>query len=129
MTDKAPLAAPLFAAALDNVGGVYFDRLAAHLQPYGKLAVAGMAVGAEVSTTVLPWVLRAIDVLGINVSRQLHMEERKRLWQRLATDLKPKHLAAISRPIPFEKLDETMDRFFNVTVVGRIVVEVGSKAP
>ena len=47
----------------------------------------------------------------------------------MATDLKPKHLAAISRPIPFEKLDETMDRFFNVTVVGRIVVEVGSKAP
>ena len=129
LNDKAPLAAPLFAAGLDNVGGVYFDRLAAHLQPYGKLAVAGMAVGAELSTTVLPWVLRAIDVLGINVSRQLHMEERKRLWKRMATDLKPKHLAAISRPIPFEKLDETMDQFFNVTVVGRVVVEVGSKAP
>ncbi len=129
LTDKAPLAPPLFAAALDNVGGVYFDRLAARLQPYGKLAVAGMAVGAELSTTVLPWVLRAIDVLGINVSRQLHMEERKRLWKRMATDLKPDHLAAISRPIPFEKLDETMDQFFNVTAVGRIVVEVGSKAP
>ena len=88
-----------------------------------------MAVGAELSTTVLPWVLRAIDVLGINVSRQLHMEERKRLWKRMATDLKPKHLAAISRPISFEKLDEAMDQFFNVTVVGRVVVEVGSKAP
>ena len=129
LTDKAPLAPPLFAAALDNVGGVYFDRLAARLQPFGKLAVAGMAVGADLSTTVLPWVLRSIDVLGINVSRQLQMEERKRLWQRMATDLKPNHLAAISRPIAFEKLDETMDQFFNVTVVGRIVVEVGSKAP
>ena len=129
LTDKASLAPPLFAAALDNVGGVYFDRLAARLQPFGKLAVAGMAVGAALNTTVLPWVLRAIDVLGINVSRQLQMEERKRLWQRMATDLKPNHLAAISRPIAFEKLDETMDQFFNVTVVGRIVVEVGSKAP
>jgi acrylyl-CoA reductase (NADPH) len=129
LTDKAPLAPPLFAAALDNVGGVYFDRLAARLQPFGKLAVAGMAVGADLSTTVLPWVLRSIDVLGINVSRQLQMEERKRLWQRMATDLKPNHLAAISRPIAFEKLDETMDQFFNVTVVGRIVVEVGAKAP
>ena len=129
LTDRAPLAAPLFAAALDNVGGVYFDRLAARLQPYGKLAVAGMAVGRGGEDDGASWVLRAIDVLGINVSRQLHMEERKRLWQRMATDLKPKHLAAISRPIPFEKLDETMDRFFNVTVVGRIVVEVGSKAP
>jgi acrylyl-CoA reductase (NADPH) len=129
LTDRAPLAPPLFAAALDNVGGVYFDRLAARLQPYGKLAVAGMAVGAELTTTVLPWVLRAIDVLGINVSRQLHMAERKRLWNRMATDLKPDHLALISRPIPFQKLDEMMDRFFNVTVVGRVIVEVGSKAP
>jgi NADPH:quinone reductase-like Zn-dependent oxidoreductase len=119
----------LFAAALDNVGGEFFDRLAARLKPYGKLAVAGMAVGPELSTTVLPWVLRAIDVLGINVSRQLQMEERKRLWSRMATDLKPKNLPLISRPIPFEKLDEVMDQFFNVTVVGRVVVEVGSKAP
>lgn len=129
LTDKAPLAPPLFAAAMDNVGGVYFDRLAARLQPYGKLAVAGMAVGAELSTSVLPWVLRAVDVLGINVSRQLHMDERKRLWARMATDLKPDQLAEISRPISFVKLDETMDQFFNVTVVGRVVVEVGSKAP
>lgn len=129
LDDKAPLAPSLFAGALDNVGGVYFDRLAARLQPNGKLAVAGMAVGAELHTTVLPWVLRAIDVLGINVSRQLQMPERKRLWQRMASDLKPIHLSEIARPIPFEKLDETMDRFFNVTVVGRIVVEVGSKAP
>lgn len=129
LTDKAPLAPPLFAAAMDNVGGVYFDRLAARLQPYGKLAVAGMAVGAELSTSVLPWVLRAVDVLGINVSRQLHMDERKRLWTRMATDLKPDQLAEISRPISFENLDKTMDQFFNVTVVGRVVVEVGSKAP
>lgn len=129
LSDKAPLAPPMFAAALDNVGGVFFDRLAARLQPYGKLAVAGMAVGADLSTTVLPWVLRAIDVLGINVSRQLQMDERKRLWSRMATDLKPNHLAEISRPIPFGKLDETMDQFFNVTAVGRIVVEVGSNAP
>ena len=129
LTDRAPLAPPLFAGALDNVGGEYFDRLAARLQPFGKLAVAGMAVGAELTTTVLPWVLRSIDVLGVNVSRQLQMPERKRLWQRMATDLRPAHLAEISRPIPFEKLDETMDRFFNVTVVGRVVVEVGSKAP
>jgi acrylyl-CoA reductase (NADPH) len=129
LTDRAPLAPPLFAAALDNVGGIYFDRLAARLEPFGKLAVAGMAVGAELTTTVLPWVLRAIDVLGINVSRQLQMEERKRLWGRMASDLKPAHLSDISRPIPFEKLDETMDRFFDATTIGRVVVEVGSKAP
>jgi putative YhdH/YhfP family quinone oxidoreductase len=129
LRDKAALARAQFAGALDNVGGVYLDRLAAMMMPSGKLAVAGMAVGAELTTTVLPLVLRAIDILGINVSRQLHMDHRKRLWARLGSDLKPKHLAKISRPIPFEGLDEAMDKFFNVSTVGRVVVEVGSRAP
>src|SRR5690606_22095808 len=110
-------------------GGIYLDRLGAKMQPFGKLAVAGMAVGAEVTTTVLPLILRSIDILGINVSRQLQMKERRRLWARMATDLKPKNLAEISRPIPFEDLDKWMDRFFEATTVGRIVVEVGDKAP
>ena len=129
LRDKAPLASPLFAGALDNVGGAYLDRLAAKMQPFGKLAVAGMAVGAEVSTTVLPLILRSIDILGINVSRQLQMKKRRELWERMATDLKPRNLAEISRPIPFEDLDQSMDRFFDATTIGRVVVEVGEKAP
>lgn len=129
MSEKSPLVgSPPFAAALDNVGGAMLDRLAAHLMPHGKVAVAGM-VGVEVKTTVLPLVLRSIDILGINVSRQLKMDERRRLWARLATDLKPTRLAAISRPIPFTELDHTMDSFFEVSSVGRVVVEVGSRAP
>jgi len=129
LRDKAPLSPALFAGALDNVGGVYFDRLAARMQPNGKMAVAGMAVGAEVTTTVLPMILRSVDILGINVSRQLQMKERRRLWERMATDLKPANLAAISRPIPFEDLDKVMDKFFDATTIGRVVVEVGARAP
>lgn len=129
LRDTAPLAPPLFAGALDNVGGAYYDRLQAKMQPYGKMAVAGMAVGAEVSTTVLPLILRSIDILGINVSRQLHMKQRMQLWARMANDLKPSKLAEISRPIPFEDLDKTMDRFFEATTIGRVIVEVGEKAP
>lgn len=129
LENRAPLAPALFAAALDNVGGEYLDRLAAHMHPHGKLAVAGMVVGAGLTTTVLPLVLRAIDILGINVSRQLAMPERRRLWGRLASDLKPRHLVAISRPIPFEDLDKAMDRFFDASSIGRVVVEVGARAP
>jgi acrylyl-CoA reductase (NADPH) len=129
LRDRSPLAAPLFAGALDNVGGVYFDRLAAKMQPFGKMATAGMALGAEVTTTVLPMILRSVDILGINVSRQLQMKERRRLWERMATDLKPCNLAQISRPISFEDLDKTMDKFFDATTIGRVVVEVGSRAP
>jgi NADPH:quinone reductase-like Zn-dependent oxidoreductase len=88
-----------------------------------------MAVGAEVTTTVLPLILRSIDILGINVSRQLQMKERRRLWERMASDLKPSKLAEISRPVPFEDLDRMMDRFFDATTLGRVVVEVGARAP
>jgi putative YhdH/YhfP family quinone oxidoreductase len=129
LKDKAPLAPPLFAGALDNVGGAYLDRLGARMQPYGKLAVCGMVVGAELHTTVLPLILRQIDILGINVSRQLQMAERKRLWGRMARELKPAKLAEIARSIPFEELDRCMDKFFDSTTLGRVVVEVGSKAP
>lgn len=129
LRDKAPLAPPLFAGALDNVGGIYLDRLGAKMQPFGKLAVCGMAVGAEWSTTVLPLILRQIDILGINVSRQLQMKERRRLWERMGAELKPTKLPLISRPIPFEDIDRYMDRFFDATTLGRVVVEVGSRAP
>jgi putative YhdH/YhfP family quinone oxidoreductase len=129
MKDKSSLvSSPPFAGALDNVGGAMLDRLAANLRPNGKVAVAGM-VGVELTTTVLPLVLRSIDILGLNVSRQLKMPERRRLWERMATDLKPRHLDKICRPIPFTALDDTMDSFFKVQSVGRVVVEVGSKAP
>lgn len=129
MNEKASMVsgAP-FAAALDNVGGQMLDRLLAHMRPHGKVCIAGM-VGVELKTTVLPFVLRSVDVLGINVSRQLNMPERRRLWERMASDLKPAHLDRIARPIAFEDLDRTMDSFFNVSTVGRVVVELGERAP
>jgi len=128
--DKRPLAPEmLWAGAFDNVGGQYFDRLLAHTMPHGKVASAGMAVSHEVSTSVLPFVLRSVDVLGINVSRQLQMPERVALWKRLGSDLKPLHIKEFARPIPFKELDNVMDKFFEVTTVGRIVVEVGENAP
>jgi putative YhdH/YhfP family quinone oxidoreductase len=119
---------PPFAGALDNVGGQMLDRLMAHMMPHGKIAIAGM-VEVDLKSTVLPFVLRSVDILGINVSRQLQMAERRRLWGRMATDLKPRHLSLIARPIPFEALDSRMDSFFNVSTVGRIVVEVGETHP
>jgi putative YhdH/YhfP family quinone oxidoreductase len=130
LADKSPLVSQmLWAGALDNVGGQFLDRLVARTLPHGKVAVAGMAVGAELQTSVLPLVLRSVDILGINVSRSLAMSERRRLWKRLGSDLKPPQLSRIAQPIPFEALDDVMDKFFDVTTIGRVVVEVGEKAP
>jgi len=129
LADTARLASrPEFAAALDNVGGQMLDRLMANMLPHGKIAISGM-VNPELQTTVLPFVLRSVDVLGVNCSRQLRMPERIRLWQRLGTDLRPRHFDRIARPIRFDDLDRAMDRFFEASSIGRVVVEVGERAP
>lgn len=113
-----------FAAALDNVGGPILDRLLARTMEFGKVAVCGMAVGFELQTTVLPFVLRSVDVLGVNVSRTLKMAERVRLWQRLGSDLKPRHLDAITRMVKLEEIDATFDKFIDGSTVGHYVVEI-----
>ena len=112
------------AAALDNVGGPILDRLLARTMEFGKVAVCGMAVGFELQTTVLPFVLRSVDVLGVNVSRTLKMAERVRLWQRLGSDLKPRHLDAITRMVKLEEIDATFDKFIDGSTVGHYVVEI-----
>ena len=127
MKDTAPMVSGAYmAAALDNVGGQFFDRLCANMKPNGKVAIAGM-VFVDTKTTVLPFVLRSVDVLGINVSRQLAMPERQRLWGRMGAELKPTKADTIADTIPFEELDNRMDSFFNVSTVGRVVVEVTEK--
>lgn len=124
MKDPAPMVSgPYLAAALDNVGGQFLDRLCANVKPHGKVAIAGM-VHVDTRMTVLPFVLRSVDILGINVSRQLQMPERKRLWNRMGSDLKLTQADTIAKVIPFEDLDKTMDTFFNISTVGRVVVEV-----
>lgn len=127
MKDVAPMVSGAYmAAALDNVGGQFLERLCANMKPHGKVAIAGM-VHTETQMSVLPFVLRSVDILGINVSRQLQMSERKRLWARMGSDLKPTKSDVIANVIPFEDLDKTMDSFFHISSVGRVVVEVGEK--
>ncbi|MGE0748995.1 MAG: acryloyl-CoA reductase [Variibacter sp.] len=125
METKEPLGPMLWAAAIDNVGGHMLDRVTSRISEYGKVAVVGMAVGFELTTTVLPLVLRAVDLLGINVSRTLHMRERVRLWQRLATDFAPQKLHKLSRRVPFQKLNDSFDEFIEGTTVGHAVIEIG----
>ena len=127
MKDPAPMVSGAYmAGAMDNVGGQFLDRLCANVKPHGKVAIAGM-VFVDTKMTVLPFVLRSVDILGINVSRQLAMPERKRLWARMGADLKPTKSDLIANTIPFEQLDSKMDGFFDVSTVGRIVVEVTEK--
>ena len=92
------------AGAIDNVGGELLAGLTRHMDFWGNIASVGLAGGAELKTTVMPFILRGVSLLGIN-SSATPRAERLEVWQRIAGDLKPRHLERIaSRTIAFAEL-------------------------
>lgn len=92
---QKPLESVRFAGAVDTVGGELLARLFPVVDWWGNVAAIGNAGGAEFSTTVYPFILRGINLLGIN-SAATPRDLRERVWRRLADDLHPKHLDAIA---------------------------------
>jgi len=89
-----PLEAARWAGAIDNVGGAVLGWLTRSMLPWGSIASIGLAGGAELHTTVMPFILRGVSILGIT-SANCPMQRRLKIWQRLVTDLQPQHLASI----------------------------------
>jgi NADPH2:quinone reductase len=92
--ETRPLEPARWAAAIDNVGGEVLAWLTRTTQPWGSIAAIGLAGGHELHTTVMPFILRGVSVLGIT-SANCPMARRLRVWERLVSDLKPRHLDRI----------------------------------
>jgi len=120
-----PLEAVRFAGAIDNVGGEMLAGLTRHMDFWGNIASVGLAGGAELKMTVMPFILRGVNLLGIN-SAATPRAERLAVWQRIATDLKPRLLDRIARlTIPFEDLPQYFQGHMDGKVIGRTVVRIG----
>ena len=116
-----PLESPQWAGAVDSVGGAQMSWLARSMQKNGVIASFGNAGGAEFAGNVLPFILRGVRLLGVNVNNP--HATMSRLWGRLATDLKPRHLNRIARRIRFADLDRAFDELLAAQVTGRQVVD------
>jgi NADPH2:quinone reductase len=120
----AALEASRFGGAVDSLGGEWLSWLLRSTRPFGNVVSIGMAAGSELHTSVMPFILRGVNLLGItssNTQRAL----RERIWQRLATDLKPRHLDVIrSRIVSLAELPDVFPDFLQGRVRGRIVVRV-----
>jgi acrylyl-CoA reductase (NADPH) len=116
-----PLEAPQWAGAVDSVGGEQLAWLARTMQRDGVIAAFGNAGGADFKGSVLPYILRGVRLLGVNVNNPV--DRMKFLWNRLATDLRPRHLDRIARRIRFEELDTAFDELLAARVRGRQVVD------
>lgn len=112
----------LWAAAVDPVGGNSLASVLSKISYRGSVAVSGLTGGTDVPTTVYPFILRGINLLGID-SVNCPMEERKRIWQRMATDLKPvEALDAIWRAIELDELPESLSLILKGQSRGRVIV-------
>ena len=122
MTEK-PLGAETYAGAVDNLGGEQLSWLTRVMKVGGTIASVGLAQGWEVKTTVMPFILRGVSLLGID-SVNCPMGLRRELWAKLAGDWKCDKLAAHCRTVTFAELPTVFDAYVKGAVTGRTVVQV-----
>jgi NADPH2:quinone reductase len=124
-TGKRPMEAVQFAGAIDNVGGELLTWLTRTVDFWGNIASIGLAASVKLETTVLPFILRGVSLLGItssNTPRDVRLE----VWKRLASDLRPRHFDRIvTRTIAFDELPTAFDDYIKGRVLGRTVVKIG----
>ena len=118
-----PLERTLWAGAFDSVGGDQLGWLTRTMQQNGVIASFGNAGGIELKTTVLPFILRGVRLIGVN-SGDTPMPLRRKVWGRLASDLKPRHLAEIAHIISLDDLPGYFDRMLKGQIKGRAVVKL-----
>ncbi len=122
--DGPPMEKGQWGGAIDSVGGEFLAWLTRTTNPWGNIASVGLAGGSQLNTTVMPFILRGISILGIT-SSGCPTAYRQPLWQRLASDLAPKHMDKIvTNTIGLEGLPEIFKKMLAGETTGRTVVEI-----
>jgi putative YhdH/YhfP family quinone oxidoreductase len=116
-----PLESTVWAGAVDCVGGTSLANVLARIQYGGVVAASGLTGGTVVPTTVMPFILRGVSLIGID-SVQTPIARRREVWARLGTDLKPSGLDSIAHEIGLSGLDEVLNSILQGAVAGRYIV-------
>ena len=118
-----PMLKPAFAHAIDTVGGDILTNVVKSLQPQGSVAICGLVASANFDVSVLPFILRGVNVLGVD-SVELPLEDKARNWQRLAEEWRLPTLEQMTLEIGLEEISETVDSLMSGSVVGRTLVKL-----
>jgi acrylyl-CoA reductase (NADPH) len=119
-----PLQSEKWAGVVDPVGGKYLPHILSAVKYGGSVALSGLTAGVDFATTVYPFILRGVNLLGID-SVYCPMEVRTRLWDRIANELKPNQLLeSISGEISLDDLPDTLGKILRGEVRGRMIVSL-----
>jgi putative YhdH/YhfP family quinone oxidoreductase len=120
-----PLDKATWAGAVDNLGGEVLAWMASTMMPGGTIAAIGLAASMSLNTTVAPFILRGVSLLGID-SGATPMPLRREVWSRLAGDMRPAHLKDMTRTISIDELPQAFDGLLKGEAKGRIVVDLAA---
>jgi acrylyl-CoA reductase (NADPH) len=120
-----PVDKATWAGAVDNLGGETLAWMASTMKVGGCIASIGLAASTAFNSTVLPFILRGVSLLGVD-SVNCPMPLRQEVWRRLAGDMRPAHLKEITRTIPFAELPSVFDKFIGAQIRGRVVVDLNA---
>ncbi len=118
-----PLAKTRWAGAVDCVGGATLADVLSAVDYGGAVAASGLTGGAALHTTVMPFILRGIALLGMD-SVMMPIGPRRKLWERLGDSLRPRHLAAITTEMDVKDVVGVLDQLRAGGFSGRAVVRV-----
>ena len=124
LTKIKPLGSETWAGAVDNLGGDVLSWMASTMKVGGTLASIGLAASHTLNTTVMPFILRGVSLLGID-SVNCPMPQRSEVWRRLGSDMKPQSLSDMTRHIPFDELPDAFAAYVEGKARGRVVVDIG----
>jgi len=122
--DKKPLLKPLYAGALDTVGGVFLENIIKSTQPNGTITCCGNVASATLNLSIYPFILRGISLMGID-SQNCPMKQREKVWEQLASHWKPESLLKTYKEIKLDDLDENILLILQGKLKGRVLVNIG----
>ena len=124
LTKIKPLDRATWAGAVDNLGGEVLAWMASTMKVNGVIGSIGLVANHTLNTTVMPFILRGVSLLGINSIDAPSPDLERETWRRLASDLRPPMLKDIARTIAFDQLPAAFDDFIQSRVRGRTVVDL-----
>jgi alcohol dehydrogenase len=120
---EKPMAKPLWHAAIDAAGGNMLVSIIKQLQPQSSVACCGLVAGTELPLTIYPFILRGINVLGID-SAELPLDDKITIWQRMAGEWALPSLDSITEEIVLDDVPGKLEKMKVGQVAGRVVVKV-----
>jgi acrylyl-CoA reductase (NADPH) len=121
--ENRPLLKPIFAGAIDTVGGVILENIIKSTNSMGVITCCGNVASPKLELTVYPFIIRGVTLIGID-SQNYPMAYREQVWNKLSRDWKPDNLADTCTEITFMDLNEKIDLILSGKLIGRTVLNM-----